>query len=274
MAIRVKAFYQHIPDVFSKRECGIGGQCPGCGCPGQECDWFLNMFTKNSACLFVLYQTKLGHNRGVFNLFVGSGHVQLVRAQACTRGGRIWLDGVALVEQAFIVKPLEQPPYRLDVFVVVGNIRVIHIDPITHSAGKVVPDAGKLHYILPAGLVVLFDGELNADVFFGDAQGFFYAKLNGQPMGVPTGLAFHLKALKRFVAAEQIFNGARHHVVNAGQTIGRGRAFVKVKGGRSLAAVDRLFEDGMLLPPVKYFVADGGQVQMLIFRILHGAEGV
>ena len=56
-------------------------------------------------------------------------------AEACACGGRIWLDGVALVEKVLIVELLKQPPQTLYILVIVGDVRVLHVNPIAHLVG-------------------------------------------------------------------------------------------------------------------------------------------
>ena len=46
-------------------------------------------------------------------------------------------------------------------------------------------------------------------------------------MGVPSGLAVYLETLHGLVAAEEVFDGAGHHVVDAGHTVCRRGTFVK-----------------------------------------------
>ena len=41
---------------------------------------------------------------GVFHIAIAAGQVQLVRAEAGASGGRIRLDGITLIQQAFFIK--------------------------------------------------------------------------------------------------------------------------------------------------------------------------
>ena len=89
--------------------------------------------------------------------------------QTRTGSGRVRLDGIALVEIAFLVQLLEQVPKRLDILVVIRDIGVLQIDPVAHLLGEVGPLGGVFHHLAAAGGIVLIDGDLLADVLFGDA---------------------------------------------------------------------------------------------------------
>ncbi len=78
-------------------------------------------------------------------------------------------------------------------------------------------------------------------------------------MGVPARATVHLIAFLRLVAAEDIFEGTGHDVVNAWQTVGGGRAFVKDKL-RALVA-DGLGKNVVFLPVLEDVALDTRQVQ-------------
>ena len=130
----------------------------------------------------------------------------------------------------------------------------MHIDPITHFFGELVPDVGVAHDGLFTSFVIGVYTDFGADVFFGDAEFFFYAKLYRQTVGIPAGFAVYLLSFERLVTAKDIFNSAAHDVVNAGQTIGRRWSFIKDKRGRSVALCHGLLKNGFFLP----FFKNGG----------------
>ena len=76
------------------------------------------------------------------------------------------MNGVALVQQILVVQLLKQPPNRFNVFVVIGNVRVVHVYPISHVFGKLFPKVGVLHNLLAASVVVLFHRYGLTNVFF------------------------------------------------------------------------------------------------------------
>ena len=177
-----------------------------------------------------------------------------MRRQTCSCFGRVRLNGVAFIQQTFVVKLSEQPPNTLHVFRSVGNVGVLHIDPISHFFGELVPDVGVAHDGLFTSLVVGVYTDFGTDVFFGDAEFFFYAELYRQAVGIPTCFAVYLLSFEGLVTAKDIFNGAAHDVVNTGQTIGRRRPFIKDKRGSSVALCHGLLKNGFFLP----FFKNGG----------------
>ena len=141
-------------------------------------------------------------------------------AETCTCGGRIGLDGVALVEQVLVVELLEQPPQALDVLVVVGDVGVLHVHPIAHLVRKVGPLGGVHHHVLAATAVVVLNGNLGADVFLGDAQFLLHAEFHGQAVSIPTGLALHLEALHGLETAEGVLQRACQDMVDTRMSVG------------------------------------------------------
>lgn len=83
-----------------------------------------------------------------------------------SRGVR--LDGITLIEIALLVELLEEIPKGLDILVVIGDIGVVEIDPVTHLLGEVSPLLGIFHHLTAASGIVLINGDLLADIFLGD----------------------------------------------------------------------------------------------------------
>ena len=120
--------------------------------------------------------------------------------QSCTGCGRVGLDGITLVEQSLLIELLEQVPERLDVLVVVGDVGVLEVHPVAHLVGQLCPLVRVHHHILAAGIVVVIDRNLLADVFLRDAQRLLHAQFYRQAVCVPARLALHLEALHGLVA--------------------------------------------------------------------------
>jgi hypothetical protein len=70
----------------------------------------------------------------------------------------------------------------------------------------------------------------------------------------------------RLVAAEDVLNGAGHHVVDAGQSVRAGRAFVEHEGRCVLAQCEALTKSVLGFPKLQYFFGDLGQVEFIILR--------
>jgi hypothetical protein len=112
---------------------------------------------------------------------------------------------------------------------------LLQVQPEADAAREVVPHIGIAHHGLLAGRVVLLNGDLFPDVLLGDAELLLHAQLDGQAVGVPPGLAVHAVPFLGLVAAEDVLDGAGHHVVDAGQAIGAGRPLVEHEGRRILS---------------------------------------
>ncbi len=135
---------------------------------------------------------------------------------------------------------------------------MVEIQPETDAPGHVVPHVGVAHHGLFARCVVLLDADLGADVLLGDPELLLHTEFDGQAVGVPTGFAVYELALLRLVAAEDILDGTRHHVVDTGQAVGTGRALVENKGFGTLAQLKALAEGVLGLPLLQYLIGDPG----------------
>ena len=126
---------------------------------------------------FVLQCPKHDGGAGVFYIFIRAGLVELMAAKTCTRRRAIRLNAYALVEQATVVEFTQQPPQRLDIIVLEGDVGIIKINPVSHLAGNIVPLVFKTEYGFAAFLVIVgygyFVAELilftSTNIFFGNA---------------------------------------------------------------------------------------------------------
>ena len=267
--VGVETLHGHIIDLASHTQGGVAGQCPRGGRPCQHIGIVkpgVGLFTYllDYGVLVTTQHSELGRHGLVLDVAVAARQVQLVRAQAGAGSGRVGLDGVALVEQALVIELLEQPPQALDVAVLVGDIGVLHIDPVAHAVGQVFPLAGVFHHLLAAGGIVLIDGDLLADILLGDTQGLLHAQLHGQAVSVPAGLAQHLVALHRLEAAEDVLDGPGHHMVDARHAIGTGRTLKEHIRLGAIALADAAAEHVFLVPLLQHFLIDIRQIKPVI----------
>ena len=177
-------------------------------------------------------------------------------AQTGSRSGRIGLDCIALVEEALFIELREKPPYGFDITVVVGDVSVGHVDPITHLSGEFLPLACIFHHLGTAGGVVVVDRNLLADVLLRDTEILLDAQLHGQSVGVPAGLAFHLEALHGLIAAEYIFYCTREHMMDARLAVGGRRPFEKHERRAALALGHGAFKNVVGLPFTAHLAVD------------------
>ena len=150
-----------------------------------------------------------------------------MRAQACTSCRRIRLDGISLVQQTFLVKLLQQPPQSFNVTVIVGNVRIFQVYPVTHLMGKVSPFFRELHDIRAAMLVVVCHRNRFTDILFGNSKCLFHSQFHRKSVCVPSCFTLHLETFHGLETTECILNCTCHHVVNTRHTVSRGRTFVE-----------------------------------------------
>ena len=274
--IGIGADHLHIAEIRPYGQRHVARQCPRRGRPREEIEIAPDRrfaAREQEFAFGVADHFELRRAGGVLHIAVAPRLVQLVVREARPGRRRIGLDGVAFIEQPFVVELREHPPQGFDIFVVVGDVRVFHIDPVPHPAGQFVPQPGIFHHRFAAGAVILFDGDFFADIFFGDAQFLFHAQLDRQAVGVPPGLAVHEKPFLGLVTAEYVFDGTGHYVVDARDPVGRRRPFVKHERGVPFAGFDAFMESILLIPLSQHFGAGGRQVESFILCefLAHGS---
>ena len=259
-------------DVFDRGAYGQRGvrrQGPRRGRPRQEIERPLDIAEELFA-FRVADDPELRRACRILHVAVAARLVQLVRRKPRARRRRVGLDRIALIEQPLVEKLFEQPPQGFDIFVVVGDVRIVHVDPVPHLAGQVFPRPREFHDGLAAGAVVLLDRNLPADVFLGDAELLFDAQLHGKPVRIPARLAVHEIPLLRLVAAKDVLDRAGHDMVDAGHPVGRRGAFVEYERGVPLARGDALVECVAGVPFAEHVGGYLGQVEAFILIEFHG----
>ena len=192
-----------------------------------------------------------------------------MRAEARAVGGAVRLDRVSLVQEALLVHLLQEVPQSLDVAVVVGDIRVVHVHPIANAFRHVHPFPGVFHDLLAAGGIVLVHAHFRADIGLGDAQFLLHSQFHGKTVGVPAGAAAHLVAGHGLVPADGVLDGTGHHMMDARHAVRRRRTFEENELRRPAANLHRALKSVGSLPPLQHLCASSGQVQPLIFFECH-----
>ncbi len=207
-------FHLDINHLRMNSQGNVGRQGPGGGGPDQEV--FLGVLALES------------HHHGVgFNLLIALGHLMGGEAGAAT--GAIGQNFMALIHVALLKELVQQPPHRLDIVVIQGDIRVFQIQQVAHFSGHIPPglligkDRGPA-FLVKFGDSVAFDILLAAEF-----ELFFHLNFHGQAVGVPAGLALDLVALHSLKPADRVFEGAGNDMVNPRPAVGRGGAFIKDK---------------------------------------------
>ena len=158
------------------------------------------------------------------------------------------LEFVVVVFAFLFVDLFEAPPLGFDVVILVGDIRVLHIRPITDALAHLLP----LGLVFPDGLLALFDERLDA-VFLDlrlavQAEHLLDLQLHRQAMGIPAGLAQHVVALHRAIARDDVLDRARLHMADVRLAVGGRRAVEERKGGRALAQLHRFLKNVFVAP--------------------------
>ena len=212
--ITVISLYGHIVNLRTDTQCRIRRQCPRSSGP---CD----KVRRTPLChfRFRVLHLELSYHRCILHVTVTARLVQLVRTQSGTCCRRIRLDSISLVQQSLLVQLLQQPPQSLDVTVVISDVRIFQVHPVTHLMSKVRPLLSKLHHVGTAMLVVFRYRNRLTDILFGNTQGLFHTQFHRQSVSIPSSLTLHLITFHGFKTAERILNGTSHHMVNSRHTI-------------------------------------------------------
>ena len=212
---------------------------------------------------------KLGSNRGVGHILITAGLIELVRRKSCSRFGRIGLNRISFINQILVIELFEQPPYRLHIFRSIGDISLVHIDPIPHFFRQIAPHVGVAHDGFSACSIVLIYANGCSDIFFGNPEFFFHPEFNGQPVGIPASFSFDLKPFLGFIATENVFDGPSHHVMNTWQTISRGRSFKENIGGPSFTCTHTRLKGHRIFPIGLDILGNRNEIQIFIRRKSH-----
>ena len=120
----------------------------------------------------------------------------LVRGERGAAPRAVRNDLVPLVQKALFPDLFERPPHRLDILVVVGDVRVVHIRPIADALRHFFPFA----LVFPNAFLALFDERLDAvlfDVLLAvHAEELFHLQLDGQAVRIPARLSEDVLALR------------------------------------------------------------------------------
>ena len=162
---------------------------------------------------------------------------------------------------------LQRPPQGFYIFIVKGYVGFFHIHPVAHLFGDLFPLILIPHHHLAAFLIIFLYGYLLAYVFLGYAQFLLHTQLHRQAMRIPAGLTGHIVALHGFVAAHQVFQRTRDHMVNARHTISARRTLVKYEWLLSLTHLHTLLKTMLRLPLSQELLLYGRHIQTFIFVI-------
>ena len=255
--IWVRALHTDIVDVRIHTKSGVTRKGPRSGSPSEE------------ILIFLTHNLKLHAASGVLHVAVASRLIQLVRAQAGSRCRAVRLNGLTLIEIALTVDVLQKIPKGLDITVIISDVRVVHIYPVTDPVGKVTPLSGIFHNLFTAHLVILGYAYLSSDIFLSDTQLLLHTELHRQSVGVPSRTTAHQITALRLVTTDGILYTAGHHVMDTGHTISTWRSLEENKLRRTLPQLERLSECTFFFPLFEHLVTGGYQIQPFILFECH-----
>ena len=130
---------------------------------------------------------------------------------------------MTLVEQTFIPDLSERPPDRLNIVVMVGDVRVLHIRPEADAVAHDLPVA----LVGEDAVLTLLDEILDAVLLdlrlAAYAERLFDLQLDRKSVRVPAGLAQYLIALHGAVSGDQILYRAGQNVTDMRLAVSRRR---------------------------------------------------
>ncbi len=182
LRVTVGGLHHGVHNVRTNGQCRVGGQGPWGGRPSEKIHGqpVISQSNLREQCGTRFIQCmKLCDDGRVLDVAVCAGLIELVRTQPCSSHRTVWLDGVALVQHPLGMQLGQQPPHRFHVFGVVGDVGCVHVHPIPHLTGQLVPFRRVTHDCLPAGVVVFFHGELGSNVLLGDPKLLLHPEFDG-----------------------------------------------------------------------------------------------
>ena len=170
-------------------------QRPGSGRPRENVQVILTLYLKARNYRVFLYRLVALRN--------------LVRGQRRAATGAIGNYLVTLIEKPLLVHLLERPPLGLYILVIVGDVGVVHIDPVADAVAHLFP----LALVLPYRLLTLLDERLYAVALYLGlavyAERLFDLEFDGQTVRIPAGLSQYVIALHCAVTGDYVLHYAR-----------------------------------------------------------------
>src|SRR5207245_10213587 len=185
-------------------------------------------------------------HRGCRDFLVAERELVRREGRAAARAVRQHL--VAPVQQRLVVQPLEQPPHRRDIVVGVGDVGVLVVQPVGDPLRQRFPVGLVLEDVLAAEAVEFFDAVRLDLLLARNTEHPLDLDLDGEAVGVPARDARPALPPHSVVAANQILDRAREHVMDARTPVGRRRSFVEHERRPVAGGLLGLLEQAPVLP--------------------------
>ena len=165
---------------------------------------------------------------------------------------------------------LQAPPLGFDIGILVGDIGMLHVDPVADLLGHPFP----LVQVLPHALLALGDERLDAvllDLGLSvQAQRLLHFQLHGQAVRIPSGDAQDALSLHGLVPGDQVLDHPGLDMADMGLAVGRGRPVKKGEAFRAVAVAERLADDVLFLPHFRDGLFPGNKIHIRCDFIVHG----
>ena len=232
----------------------VGRERPRRGRPGEEIRIFKSL------------ASEADEDGRLFHVLVSLR--DLVRRERGAAARAVRHDLVPLVQEALFPDLFERPPHGLDVLVVVGDVRVLHVRPVADAFGHALPFA----LVLPHALLALLDKGLDAVLFnillAVHAEQFFDLQLDGQAVRIPARLAQDVAALHRLVARDDVLHHAREDMPDVRLAVRRRGTVVEGKFFAPFALLHALFEHAVFVPEVDDFLFAFDEVEGSVYLFI------
>ena len=253
--IAVRRFYLGVVLLRVHTEADVGRQGPGRGGPCQEVSVLADHLEPDDG-------------RALLHILVALGN--LLGRQRRSTAGAVRHDLKSLVEKPLLPDLLQRPPLRLDILIVIGNVRMLHIRPETNGSGEILPHA----LVFPDTLLTFINKWLQAvllDLILAvQTQGPLHFQLHRQSVSIPAGLPWHLIALHGAVAGDHILDDTGQHMPDVGLAVGRRRAVVEHIDLIALTLLHTLLKDVVFLPELLRGLLPVHKVQVRRNFLVHG----
>ena len=250
----ISVFHLYVGLVRIHTERHVGGKRPRCCRPCQNVG------------ILALY-LESGDSRAFFHVLISLGHLVAGKRRSASRTVRN--DLKSLVEKPLFPDLLESPPLGLDIVILIGNVRIIHIRPEADSLGEIFPHA----LVLPYAFLTVLDKRLKTvflDLLLAvQSQHLLHFQLNRESMGIPAGLSRHVAPLHGAVSRNHILDHTGKDMADMRFSVGGRRTVIKCVGFSLFSVINALLENIVIFPEFFNFFFSRYKIQVCRNFVIH-----
>ncbi len=191
-------------------------------------------------------QFELDDGRSFLDVFITLRN--LMRGKRSTATRAIRNDLIALIEQTAIPNLFQRPPFGLDIFVVISDIRILHIRPKTDGCREVFPHI----LVLPDTFLTVVNKAFQTVgfnlVLAVDSERLFDFKFDRQTMGIPSRLTGDMIALHRLITRDHILDNTGENMTDVRFSVCRRRTVIEGEFFITLTLSHTLFKYPIFTP--------------------------